>query len=117
MKLASRLDSISPFQVMAILEKARALQVQGHDVIHLEVGEPDFATPPAIVEAGRQALAQGDTFYTAAQGLPELRQAIAGFYASRHGVELDPARIIVTPGAPAPCRSRWPCWWKRVARW
>ncbi|SMF14133.1 aminotransferase class I/II-fold pyridoxal phosphate-dependent enzyme [Pseudogulbenkiania subflava] len=99
MKLASRLDSISPFQVMAILEKARALQAQGHDVIHLEVGEPDFATPPAIVEAGRQALTQGDTFYTAAQGLPELRQAIAGFYASRHGVDLDPSRIIVTPGA------------------
>ncbi|WP_024301739.1 pyridoxal phosphate-dependent aminotransferase [Pseudogulbenkiania sp. MAI-1] len=99
MKLASRLDSISPFQVMAILEKARALQAQGHDVIHLEVGEPDFATPPAIVEAGRQALAQGDTFYTAAQGLPELRAAIAGFYASRHGVDLDPSRIIVTPGA------------------
>ncbi|WP_202902679.1 pyridoxal phosphate-dependent aminotransferase [Vogesella sp. EB] len=99
MKLSKRLSAIAPFQVMAILEKARALQAAGHDVIHLEVGEPDFATPQAIVDAGRAALASGHTYYTAAQGLAELRQAIAGFYQSRFGVTVAPERIIVTPGA------------------
>ncbi len=98
-KLSKRLSAIAPFQVMAILEKARALQAAGHDVIHLEVGEPDFATPQAIVDAGRAALAAGHTYYTAAQGLAELRQAIAGFYQSRFGVTVAPERIIVTPGA------------------
>ncbi|MDC7696387.1 pyridoxal phosphate-dependent aminotransferase [Vogesella indigofera] len=99
MKLSKRLSAIAPFQVMAILEKARALQAAGHDVIHLEVGEPDFATPQAIVDAGRAALAAGHTYYTAAQGLAELRQAIAAFYQSRFGVTVAPERIIVTPGA------------------
>ena len=99
MKLSKRLSAIAPFQVMAILEKARALQAAGHDVIHLEVGEPDFATPQAIVDAGRAALAAGHTYYTAAQGLAELRQAIAAFYQSRFGVAVAPERIIVTPGA------------------
>lgn len=98
-KLSQRLQGVAPFQVMAILEKAKALQVAGHDVIHLEVGEPDFATPEAIIQAGQQALEQGHTYYTAAQGLPALRQAIAGFYQQRYGVELNPDRIIVTPGA------------------
>lgn len=98
-KLSKRLSAIAPFQVMAILEKARALQAAGHDVIHLEVGEPDFATPQAIVDAGRAALAAGHTYYTAAQGLAELRQAIAAFYQSRFGVTVAPERIIVTPGA------------------
>jgi aspartate/methionine/tyrosine aminotransferase len=98
-KLSTRMDGVAPFQVMAILERARALQAEGRDVIHLEVGEPDFATPKAIVEAGRQALADGHTFYTAAQGLPQLRAAIAGFYQQRYGVTVDARRIIVTPGA------------------
>ena len=98
-KLSKRLSAIAPFQVMAILEKARALQAAGHDVIHLDVGEPDFATPQAIVDAGRAALAAGHTYYTAAQGLAELRQAIAAFYQSRFGVTVAPERIIVTPGA------------------
>jgi aspartate/methionine/tyrosine aminotransferase len=98
-QLSTRLNDIAPFQVMAILERARALQAAGRDVIHLEVGEPDFATPAAIVEAGRQALSEGHTFYTAAQGLPALREAIAAFYLQRYGVVVDARRIIVTPGA------------------
>ena len=76
-KLSRRLDAIAPFQVMAILEKARALQAAGHDVIHLEIGEPDFATPQAIVDAGRAALAAGHTFYPHKPGLPVLRDTIA----------------------------------------
>ncbi|WP_246542768.1 pyridoxal phosphate-dependent aminotransferase [Paludibacterium yongneupense] len=84
---------------MRILEQARELEAMGRDVIHLEVGEPDFPTPPAIVAAGMAALANGKTFYTPAAGLPALREAIAGFYRSRFGLDIDPARIIVTPGA------------------
>lgn len=99
MKLAQRVSQIEPFHVMAILEAARAREAAGHDVIHLEVGEPDFATPEPIVRAGQAALASGNTFYSAAQGLPELREAISRFYAERYGVDVAPQRILVTPGA------------------
>ncbi|RXZ45331.1 pyridoxal phosphate-dependent aminotransferase [Crenobacter cavernae] len=99
MKLAERMQAIAPFRVMAILEAARAREAAGHDVIHLEVGEPDFGTPPAIIEAGRRALAEGQTFYSAAQGLPALREAIARWYADRYGADVSPERILVTPGA------------------
>ncbi|WP_035057480.1 pyridoxal phosphate-dependent aminotransferase [Andreprevotia chitinilytica] len=97
--LASRLTKIEPFHVMRILADAQALEAAGHDVIHLEVGEPDFPTPPPIIDAGIRALAEHKTFYTGACGLPQLRAAIAGFYVSRFGLQIDPARIIVTPGA------------------
>ncbi|WP_028452612.1 pyridoxal phosphate-dependent aminotransferase [Chitinilyticum aquatile] len=96
---APRLQQIEPFHVMRILAEAQALAAAGHDVIHLEVGEPDFPTPQPVIDAGIAALAQGNTFYTGACGLPALREAIAGFYADRLGVHIDPARIIVTPGA------------------
>ncbi|AXK40658.1 pyridoxal phosphate-dependent aminotransferase [Crenobacter cavernae] len=99
MKLAERMQAIAPFRVMAILEAARRREAAGHDVIHLEVGEPDFGTPSAIIEAGRRALAEGQTFYSAAQGLPALREAIARWYADRYGVDVSPERILVTPGA------------------
>ncbi|KAF0812186.1 Aspartate aminotransferase [Andreprevotia sp. IGB-42] len=94
-----RLSHIEPFHVMRILADAQAMEAAGHDVIHLEVGEPDFPTPAPIVAAGIAALSQHKTFYTGACGLPELRAAIAGFYASQFGVTVDPARIIITPGA------------------
>ncbi|AOY01899.1 pyridoxal phosphate-dependent aminotransferase [Jeongeupia sp. USM3] len=96
---ASRLAEIAPFHVMRILADAQALEAAGRDVIHLEVGEPDFPTPQPIVDAGIAALANHQTFYTGACGLPQLRAAIAGFYASRFGVSVDLRRIIVTPGA------------------
>lgn len=99
MKLAHRVSNIQPFHVMALLARARHLQSQGHDVIHLEVGEPDFETPPPIVEAGIEALKQGKTHYTPAVGLPELREAIARYYCERFGVEVSPGRIVITPGA------------------
>ncbi|HAU79812.1 MAG TPA: pyridoxal phosphate-dependent aminotransferase, partial [Stenotrophomonas sp.] len=70
----------------------------GHDVIHLEIGEPDFTTAAPIVRAGQAALAAGHTRYTAARGLPALREAIAGFYQDRYQVQIDPERILVTPG-------------------
>tara|TARA_B100001063_G_scaffold219269_1_gene223256 strand:+ start:3034 stop:4230 length:1197 start_codon:yes stop_codon:yes gene_type:complete len=96
---ASRTDDIAPFQVMAILQQAQALAAQGIDVIHLEIGEPDFDTPQPIIDAGIKALTAGKTHYTPALGLPELRQAIADFYQSRYGIEISAKRIAITPGA------------------
>ncbi len=87
------------FRVMHLLEMAQAREAAGHDVIHLEVGEPDFATPAPIVAAGQQALASGRTRYTPAAGLASLREAIAGHYAEHFNATVDPARILVTPGA------------------
>jgi aspartate/methionine/tyrosine aminotransferase len=95
---SARSRDIEPFHVMALLARANELQAAGHDVIHLEIGEPDFTTAAPIVEAGRSALANGETRYTAARGLPALREAIAGFYQQRHGLNIDPQRILITPG-------------------
>ncbi len=93
-----RSQEIEPFHVMSLLARAQALEQAGHDVIHLEIGEPDFTTAAPIVQAGQAALAAGHTRYTAARGLPALRQAIAGFYHDRYQVRIDPERILVTPG-------------------
>ncbi len=93
-----RSQDIAPFHVMALLARANALEQAGHDVIHLEIGEPDFTTAAPVVAAGQAALAAGHTRYTAARGLPALREAIAGFYAQRYGCHIDPERVLVTPG-------------------
>ncbi|OWJ94273.1 aminotransferase [Pseudomonas sp. A46] len=95
---SARSRAIEPFHVMALLARANELQAAGHDVIHLEIGEPDFTTADPIIRAGQAALADGHTRYTAARGLPQLRQAIAGFYASRYRLNIDPERILITPG-------------------
>ena len=95
---SARSRAIEPFHVMALLARANELQASGHDVIHLEIGEPDFTTAAPIVAAGQAALANGHTRYTAARGLPQLREAISGFYAQRYGVNIDPQRILITPG-------------------
>ena len=89
MKIAQRLSDISPFFVMEILARAKALEQQGRDIVHMEIGEPDFPTPPKILAAAARALAEADIKYTPAAGLPELRKAIAGFYERKHGVSLD----------------------------
>jgi len=99
LKTAGRLDGIAPFHVMDLLARAQALEAAGRDIIHLEIGEPDFATPRPIVEAGIAALRAGHTHYTGALGLPGLREAIAGWYASRWQAPVEPGRIVVTPGA------------------
>ena len=93
------MGEIEPFHVMALLARARQMEAAGRDIVHMEVGEPDFPTPAPILRAGEQALARGLTHYTPATGLPELREAIAGYYAQRYQVSLDPQRVIVTPGA------------------
>ena len=98
-KLAARVDDIAPFQVMVVLERAKWLEAQGEDVIHLEVGEPDFVAVDAVSNAGVKAINDGKTGYTSATGLPELKKAISDDYASRYQVNVSPDRIIVTPGA------------------
>ncbi len=97
--VSQRANRVKPFQVMALLGLAQQRQAQGHDVLHLEVGEPDFPTPEPMIEAGMQALRAGKTRYTPALGLPELRERIADYYQQRFGVTLSPRRIALTPGA------------------
>jgi aspartate/methionine/tyrosine aminotransferase len=97
--IAQRANDITPFHVMDILAQATELEAQGKDIIHLEVGEPDFETPQPIIDAGIAALKAGKTHYTPALGLPELREAIANWYQTRYNVSVSPERIVVTPGA------------------
>ena len=92
----SRLGTETAFEVLA---KARALEAKGRDIVHLEIGEPDFDTPPAIVAAGVAALERGETHYTQSAGVIELREAIALYLRERRGVRADPGQVIVTPGA------------------
>lgn len=98
-KLAKRVAQIAPFHVMAILEQAKALQANGEDVIHLEVGEPDFVAAEEVAQAGIQSIMSGKTGYTPATGLPELKQCISQYYRKKYQTEVSPDRIIVTPGA------------------
>ncbi len=98
-RIAQRMERIEPFHVMSLLARAQALEAQGRDLVHMEVGEPDFATPEPVVEAARQALTAGRTRYTPALGLPALRGAVAGHYRDRFGVNLDADTVAVTPGA------------------
>ncbi|HUG77935.1 MAG TPA: aminotransferase class I/II-fold pyridoxal phosphate-dependent enzyme, partial [Burkholderiales bacterium] len=84
---------------MDVLARAHALEAAGRRVVHMEIGEPDFTAPEAVVEAGVRALRDGRTAYTAALGLPALREAIAAHYGQRFGLPLDPARVVVTAGA------------------
>ena len=95
---SARSRAIEPFHVMALLSRANELQALGRDVIHLEIGEPDFTTAAPIVAAGQAALAAGHTRYTAARGLPRLREAIARFYEQRYQASIDPERVLITPG-------------------
>lgn len=98
-RISERAQAISPFHVMDILAQAKRLETQGKDIIHMEVGEPDFDSPQPIIEAGIAALKAGRTHYTPALGLPALREAIAGWYETRYQVKVSANRIIVTPGA------------------
>ena len=77
--IAARAAQIAPFHVMEVQTAARALEAAGRDVVHLEIGEPDFPTPAPVLAAARAALGSGDIKYTSALGLPELRRAIAAY--------------------------------------
>jgi aspartate/methionine/tyrosine aminotransferase len=90
-----RLGTETAFSVLA---KAKALEARGREIIHLEIGEPDFDTPSHVVEAGCRALRDGHTQYTPTAGIPELREAIAEDVARSRGVEVRPEQVVVTPG-------------------
>lgn len=91
----SRLGTESAFDVLV---RARVLEAQGRDVIHLEIGEPDFNTPAHVVEAGIEALRDGETHYTPAAGIPALREAIAAKVSATRGIDYSPEQVVVTPG-------------------
>jgi aspartate/methionine/tyrosine aminotransferase len=91
----NRLGTETAFEVLV---KARALEAQGREIIHLEIGEPDFDTPANIVEAAIKALREGQTHYTPAAGIPQLREAIAEEISTTRGIEVNPGQVVVTPG-------------------
>ncbi|HPE80206.1 MAG TPA: aminotransferase class I/II-fold pyridoxal phosphate-dependent enzyme [Gammaproteobacteria bacterium] len=97
--VAQRMRAIAPFRVMEILARARAMEAAGRDVVHMEIGEPDFVSPQPVIDAGIASLRAGLTHYTPAAGLPKLREAIAAYYRQRFAVTVDPAHIIITPGS------------------
>lgn len=101
MKVSERAANTDPFYAMVFGERAAALEAAGHHVAKLSLGEPDFGAPPAVRAAMRDVMDGRALPYTIALGLPALRHAIARFYAERHGVEIDPARVVVTSGASA----------------
>ncbi|WP_394831276.1 aminotransferase class I/II-fold pyridoxal phosphate-dependent enzyme [Pendulispora rubella] len=101
MNLSYRAANAAPFYALVFGEQAAALERQGHRVVKLSIGEPDFGAPPVVLEAMREIMDGRPLPYTAALGLPALRQAIAQFYREQHDVEVDPARVVVTSGASA----------------
>jgi len=98
MKLATRMSRLGTETAFEVLMKARALEAQGQEIVHLEIGEPDFDTPANIVEAAVKALRQGQTHYTPSAGIPQLREAIAEEISTTRGIEVNPDQVVVTPG-------------------
>ena len=99
MQIASRMEAITPFYVMELLARAKQLEAQGKNIVHMEVGEPDFTTPQPIIDAGVDYIKAGHVKYTPAAGLLELRQKIAAYYLQRYQVTVPIERIFITPGA------------------
>ncbi|WP_055475568.1 pyridoxal phosphate-dependent aminotransferase [Gordonia sp. HS-NH1] len=100
MRISRRAAGIAPFQAMEFAKRAAELEAAGHSVVKLNIGEPDFGAPPAVLAAAREATGRS-LAYTGALGLPELREAIADFYGHHFGAPVDPARVAVTAGASA----------------
>src|SRR5512138_1053694 len=98
MMTKSKRSDVSPFLVMEILEEAQRIEKSGHDVVHLEVGEPDFDTPECIKVAAEKAMRDGATHYTHSLGLIELREAICEDYYKRYRVHVDLDQVLVTSG-------------------
>src|SRR5450432_3656088 len=98
LRLASRMSRLGTETAFEVLNRARALEKQGKEIIHLEIGEPDFDTPANVVEAGVDALHKGWTHYGPAAGLPELRQTIADYVSRTRGVPVSSEEVVVVPG-------------------
>jgi len=101
LQVAGRVDAIEPFRVMEMVKAAAAMTRAGRDVISMSVGEPDFTAPDVVAAAAMAAIKAGSTQYTESLGLPALREAISGWYASHWGQQVDPRRIVITAGASA----------------
>jgi len=99
LRLAERMSRLGTEGAFEVLVRAQALEAQGREVVHLEIGEPDFRTADHIVEAAARALRDGWTHYGPAAGLPQLREAVAEDAGRRRGIAIDPAEVVVTPGA------------------
>ncbi|MFQ5657313.1 MAG: pyridoxal phosphate-dependent aminotransferase [Candidatus Methylomirabilales bacterium] len=98
MRIAGRAEALPPFIAMEVLERAQELEVKGENIVHLELGEPDFSTPACVLEAAAKALREGRTKYTHSLGVRELREAIAEHYADRYRVQISPEQVLVTTG-------------------
>ncbi len=99
MRLAERMNRLGTETAFEVLAKAKALEAQGREIIHLEIGEPDFDTPRHIREAAKKALDEGYTHYGPAAGMPQLREAIAKSIGETRGIQVNPEQVVVTPGA------------------
>ena len=99
MQFAERLNRLGTESAFEVLARAKALEAQGKEIIHLEIGEPDFDTPPHVIEAAVKALKDGFTHYTPAAGLPQVRQTIAQHVSQTRGIKVQPEQVVVTPGA------------------
>ncbi|RYE39995.1 MAG: aminotransferase class I/II-fold pyridoxal phosphate-dependent enzyme [Hyphomicrobiales bacterium] len=99
LKISRRAESIAPFYALEFGKRAAALELLGHDVIRLSIGEPDFGAPPAVLKALRSVANGRPLPYTPSMGLPALRSAIALFYKNQHDVDVDPGRVMITAGA------------------
>lgn len=97
--LSRKAETITPFLVMEVLDRAKEMEREGKRVVHLEVGEPDFETPGVIKEAALRALQGGQTRYTHSMGLPELREALSEYYHDQYGVRVSPDLILISPGS------------------
>jgi aspartate/methionine/tyrosine aminotransferase len=98
MKLAERMSRLGTETAFVVLAKAKQLEAQGRDIVHLEIGEPDFDTPRNIIDAAIEALNNGWTHYGPSAGLPDLRETIAGEVSKTRGVKVEPSQVVVTPG-------------------
>ena len=98
LRLAQRMSRLGTETAFEVLVRARALERQGKNIIHLEIGEPDMDTPANVVEAGVDALRKGFTHYGPAAGLPELREAIAAEVASSRGIKVSADEVVIVPG-------------------
>ncbi|HEY2800068.1 MAG TPA: aminotransferase class I/II-fold pyridoxal phosphate-dependent enzyme, partial [Chthoniobacterales bacterium] len=98
LRLAQRMARLGTETAFEVLVKARALEAGGRDIVHLEIGEPDFNTPANIIEAGCDALHKGFTHYGPSAGLPPLRETIAQYVSETRGVTATPEEVVVVPG-------------------
>ncbi|HST77614.1 MAG TPA: aminotransferase class I/II-fold pyridoxal phosphate-dependent enzyme, partial [Verrucomicrobiae bacterium] len=98
LRLAKRMSRLGTETAFEVLAKARALEAQGRNIVHLEIGEPDFDTPSNVIDAGVKAMRGGWTHYTPSAGLPALRETIAEDVSKTRGVKVTPEEVVIVPG-------------------